>query len=174
MKIFKEIIKIFHTENLRFLERKSRFSQRKSKFSQRKSLRKSIRKSLRNYPIAASGFLKHSARNRPNFRLRFLSASLYVPGWPCKLHVCILVGQMFGFNVCLAYADDATVRMCNVWIGSIWKNTKIQSLPPPISSHVQIYAHTNIPRSCIQWTGGSIRMILLTISKTGQNPLLHR
>jgi len=28
--------------------------------------------------IAASGFLKHSARNQPNSRLRFLSASFYV------------------------------------------------------------------------------------------------
>jgi len=33
--------------------------------------------------IAASGFLKQSARNRPNSRQRLLFASFYVPEWPC-------------------------------------------------------------------------------------------
>jgi len=34
--------------------------------------------------IAASGFLTLSSRNRPNSRLRLLSASFYVAEWPCR------------------------------------------------------------------------------------------
>jgi hypothetical protein len=35
--------------------------------------------------IVASGFLTHSARNRPNSRMQFLSASFYVPECYCTV-----------------------------------------------------------------------------------------
>jgi len=60
-------------------------------------IKKIIKKKLETAQIAAIGFLKHSARNRPNSRLRFLSASFcYCTKVVGKVIVEILTEILFG------------------------------------------------------------------------------